>query len=174
MDKKYAIIIGIVAVFLISSSYALLTNDNADSTNKNTNNVTKDTNITLDKSVSVDNSSADKSVAVDKSIDADKSIGLKSVMDGVTSNSKIVSENLLADRIYRENGTLFFEGYDGNGNRFFSEMQDLPNEHHPVDGDFVNPDNSEEKLDPADNPVMKNKGDIYNQLKLTPETMVYI
>ena len=175
MDKKYAIIIGIIlAVFLISSSYALLTNDNADSTTKNTNNVTKDTNITADKSVSVDNNSTDKSVAVDKSIDADKSVGLKSVMEDITPNSNIVSENPPTDRIYRENGTLFFEGYGGNGNRFFSEMQDLPNEHHPVDGDFVNPDNSEEKLDPADNPVMKNKGDIYNQLKLTPETMVYI
>ena len=171
MNKKYAIIIGIVlAVFLISSSYALLTNDNADSTTKNTNNITKDNNITADKSVSVDNSSADKSVAVDKSIDVDKSVGLKSVMNGVTSNPKIVSENPPADRIYRENGTLFFEGYDGNGNRFFSEIPDSPNQHYIPGDDFVNPDDSEDNSNQAE-AFMKNK-QMYSHYSSDPDNIV--
>ena len=171
MNKKYAIIIGIVlAVFLISSSYALLTNDNADSTTKNTNNITKDNNITADKSVSVDNSSADKSVAVDKSIDVDKSVGLKSVMNGVTSNPRIVSDNPPADRIYRENGTLFFEGYDGNGNRFFSEIPDSLNQHYIPGDDFVNPDDSEDNSNQAE-AFMKYK-QMYSHYSSDPDNIV--
>ena len=168
MNKKYAIIIGILAIFLISSSYALLTNDNADSTTKNANNITKDTNITVDKSVGVDNSSVDKSVAADKSIDLDSRI------DSANICSNTVSDNPPADRIYRENGTLFFEGYDGNGNRFFSEIPDSPNQHYIPGDDFVNQDTPEVKLDPADDPVMKNKRGFYSGIPFTPETIVYV
>lgn len=124
--------------------------------------------ITVDKSVNVDNSSVDKSVVADKSID------LKSQINGANIRFNAVSDNSPADRIYRENGTLFFEGYDANGNRFFSEMPDLPNQHYTADDDFVNHGAPEVKLDPADDPVMKNKRGIYSELSLTPETMIYI
>ena len=110
---------------------------------------------------------------MDNSAGVSKSIALKSEINGVVPNFKVVSENPPADRIYRENGKLFFEGYDANGNKFVSEMPDLPNEHYADDGDSVVSDNSGDNFNPDDDPVMKNKK-VYSQMNLTPETMVYI
>ena len=91
-------------------------------------------------------------------------------MNGVTSNPKIVSDNPPADRIYRENGTLFFEGYDGNGNRFFSEIPDSPNQHYIPGDDFVNPDDSEDNSNQAE-AFMKYK-QMYSHYSSDPDNIV--
>lgn len=153
MDKKYAIFISIMTIFLISSSYAFLTNDvnstkDTDNISKDINNIPKDIN-NISKNT---NNSVNEFVNVNNA-GVDKTVNLESKMNMLNPISEI-NNNPPADRIYTVDGKTFFEGYDGNNNKIVGEIFDETHREYFVDEDgnhvVIVSDDSENNINPED------------------------
>lgn len=154
MDKKYAIFISIMTIFLISSSYAFLTNDvnstkDTDNISKDINNIPKDIN-NISKNT---NNSVNEFVNVNNA-GVDKTVNLESKMNILNPISEIINNNPPADRLYTVDGRTFFEGYDENNNKIVGERFGITSHEYFVDEEgnhvIVVSDNSEDNINSED------------------------